>query len=107
MLVLSDTKKENNELESLNDYQYAGGLKNIIRNVGDFIGGKTEGQQGKRDLKQADIDLQNKALELAMYKEQNKSEGLSALQITGITVASIMAITIMIVVIKKTRAGKG
>lgn len=101
-LIFKDEVKANNELENLDDYSYGDGLFGGV--LKDFISGQTQGQQAKQSVKQSEIEIQNKALDLALYKERNKSEGFTPLQITGIIAGSLMAITLMVVIIKKTKA---
>lgn len=102
-LLLSDGQKVNNELENLDDYNYAGGC--YLKYPFDKAKrDECEANSPKNLSAQSDLLLAKATLDKVNKPQQ---QGMTPLQIVGVVAGSLMAITVMVVVIKRVKARKG
>ena len=95
------------ELPELDNYNNASGVLSCGVTHPFSAKKRQECQDAQNELagKSADADLLMAQAVLAK-SQQAQTEGLSAMAITGIIVGSLMAITVMVVVIKKVKANR-
>ncbi len=97
------TNWNESKLGDLEDYSNAGGCL-LILNKDKRRECQDAQNQSAEASAQAELLTAQAILEKSKQKEE---EGLSPMAITGIIVGSLMAITVMVVVIKKVKAKKG
>jgi hypothetical protein len=103
------TNWDNTQLGDLEDYSNASGGRLCFLKSGSKKEECLEAQAERKSSKPKSLEAQAE-LELAKAiseKAGQKEEGMSAMAITGIIVGSLMAITVMVVVIKKVKAKRG
>lgn len=96
-----------NDLPELDNYSNAGGVISCAVAHPFNAGRRKDCQDAQNklagDTAQSDLLMAQAVLAKA---QQAPEEGLSPMAITGIVVASLMAITVMVVVIKKTKTAR-